>query len=1018
MAFSELQSDELLRSDIILEAINGAAELLLNPLNWEGNVPKSLGLLGKSVQASRVYVFQNKQEQSGKLSTSQIYEWVTEGVEPQADNPDLQNLVLADSGYERWVEKLNNGEDIVGLVKDFPEQERELLDSQGILSILIVPVFVQGTWWGFVGFDECVRVRQWSHMERSTLRTAAKIIGEAIDKRKVEAELFLSNSQLEATLQSTVDGILVIDLNRMITSYNQRFLDLFDVPPELLADRDGRKAILFILEKLKDPDTFSRKTEQLYDQPHTDSFDLVEFLDGRIFERYSHPLWIDLKPVGRVWNFRDITLQRRSEQELMLNNMLLSSIAKTQSYAISEVEPHELFNDILNELLTITASEFGLIGEVLGFEDGSPFLRVHAISTNTWSDLIINRFKDDGGKWIDFKGIDSFFAGVISKGEPVIFNHSDVEKIMKIIPAEHPPMDACLCLPIYSGREMTGMIGLANRPGGYNEHVIDFLEPLTASCGSLINSMRNETKRKLAVESLIDREFWLIESQKVARIGTYYFDIIQDTWRSTEVLDDLFGIEAGAEKSLLSWINIIHPDHREEMSRYFLNHVVGKRKHFDKEYKIIRQNDREVRWMYGRGDLKFDENRAPVALYGTIQDITGRKQMEEEITIAKEKAEESSRLKTSLLLNISHELRTPMNGILGFAEILKEGMEDTWAQSKADAILISGNRLMATLNSIVDLSQVQADHKKIILKKCNVGWTVRNSIINFADIAETKNLKLEEFIDPDTWAVIDEALLANICHHLLDNALKFTEKGTVSVFVDNTVSDGMEWVEVRIKDTGIGIAPENQAIIFEEFRQVSEGMGRSYEGTGLGLTLCRKFIGLLNGEITLESKLGVGSIFTVRLPVYNEQAEKGKPSLDKPEISALKGAAIIDEKEKPVVLLVEDQDYNLDLMEIYLEPVCRTDRAMDGMTAIKLAFTTRYDAILMDINLGPGMDGLQAAKEIFSIKGNENIPVIAVTGYSTSVEKEHILKNGCTHYIAKPFTRQNLLEVVAEAVKK
>lgn len=527
--------------------------------------------------------------------------------------------------------------------------------------------------------------------------------------------------------------------------------------------------------------------------------------------------------------------------------------------------------------------------------------------------------------------------------------------------------------------------------------------------------VRDLSERKKAEKEIRDREFWLLQSQKFAMIGTYYLDVHTGEWRCTEILDEIFGIEAGFTKTVETWVSIIYEEDREMMANYFQQHVLGNKQPFDREYRIMRQNDKKVRWVYGRGDLTFDENNETIAMVGTISDINGRKIMEEELTIAKEKAEESSRLKTSLLLNISHELRTPMNGILGFAEILTDTTIDPTQHRMAENILLSGNRLKATLDSIVDLSQVQADAKIIKVEKINLESVIQSVLDNFADIAGTNNILLELSAEPDLFALTDPILLGNVVHHLVDNALKFTDKGSVKISIEKDKS--AEYAIISVRDTGIGIARENLEMIFDEFRQVSEGMGRSYEGTGLGLTLCRKFVELMRGEITVESELGVGSVFRVRIPLSGIG--------DEDTSTTLTGETIQKEKQVhpenlnvplPLVLLVEDQEYNLELIEIYLEGICETDRALDGLSAVKMAFARKYDAILMDVNLGPGMDGLEASGKIKAIKGYENTPIIAVTGYSTAAEKEHILSQGCTHYLSKPYNRNSLVTIVRESL--
>ena len=213
------------------------------------------------------------------------------------------------------------------------------------------------------------------------------------------------------------------------------------------------------------------------------------------------------------------------------------------------------------------------------------------------------------------------------------------------------------------------------------------------------------------------------------------------------------------------------------------------------------------------------------------KDITERKQLEQELLQSKSKAEEASRLKSSLLLNMSHELRTPLNGILGFAGILRESLSDEEQQKMADIISQSGHRLMTTLNSIMELAQVEADHTHMELEIMNVSQAVSRCTEKWRSVFVRKKIQLVESIEKEIYATLDNRLFESIVYHLIDNALKYTDSGSVSitVFKETTVQGRKAALEV--KDTGIGISEKQLDYIFDAFRQGDEGIGRSHEGT-------------------------------------------------------------------------------------------------------------------------------------------------------------------------------------------
>ncbi|MCX6283055.1 MAG: response regulator, partial [Bacteroidetes bacterium] len=214
---------------------------------------------------------------------------------------------------------------------------------------------------------------------------------------------------------------------------------------------------------------------------------------------------------------------------------------------------------------------------------------------------------------------------------------------------------------------------------------------------------------------------------------------------------------------------------------------------------------------------------------------------------------------------------------------------------------------------------------------------------------------------------------------------------------------------ISIRDTGIGIPDEKREMIFEEFRQASEGYNRPYEGSGLGLAITRKSIHLLGCRLNVESEVGIGSTFTLFIPV-------GMASNDNKEIIAGKtiepAAAKVLSAESPLLLLVEDNDANIDLVKLFLKKEYRLDVAKEGLSAIELAGRNKYDCILMDINLGPGMDGGEAIELIRQKPEYFSTPIIAVTGYTLQQEKEAILKKGADHYLAKPFNKEQITSLL------
>jgi len=396
------------------------------------------------------------------------------------------------------------------------------------------------------------------------------------------------------------------------------------------------------------------------------------------------------------------------------------------------------------------------------------------------------------------------------------------------------------------------------------------------------------------------------------------------------------------------------------------------------------------------------------------EDITEKKELELELKRALDRAEESSRVKSSLLSNMSHELRTPLNGILGLSQILIEELSENSLATFARKIYLAGKRLMVTLNSILDLSEIESNTTLIKFVEYNITENLNYILTQYIYAANEKGLQFYiDILDKNIVAFVDERLCNQIVLNLVDNAVKYTYEGEISVALESEIRNGSPYVKISVSDTGIGIEEGNLAFIFEEFRQVSEGYNRSFEGTGLGLSLVKKMLQLLKGEIKVESKIGKGSKFIVYLPgAVKKQVEKetdgGK------DINAVTRS----DNKKPEILLVEDNSINKEVITCYINNFCNVDAVSDGLSSIEKAQNKQYDVVLMDINLGNGMDGIAATKEIKKIKGYENTAFVALTGYALSGDKQRLLDEGLTHYLPKPFEKEELQKLLKGILNK
>ncbi len=501
------------------------------------------------------------------------------------------------------------------------------------------------------------------------------------------------------------------------------------------------------------------------------------------------------------------------------------------------------------------------------------------------------------------------------------------------------------------------------------------------------------------------------EAEAIARIGSWEYnadtkdlfcsDNLYSLLRATK--ENKFGT---FESFLSSFILESRTTLKESWSKLLRNELDV----IDQEVRLA--NAQDSVWLRLKAQAVYQESNL-VKIIGTFQDISEYKAKEAQYVQQKEQAEQEVIQKAEFVALLNHEMRTPLNAIMGLSFLLLQ--EDTMADShkeSIDSIHFSSQNLLALVNNTLDLSKIEAGKAELEKVNFQLKDLMHNIHRSLRFRAHEKQIDFNLTIDKKTPAEVagDPAKLTQIINNLVSNAIKFTHKGSVDLAVDVVYQSDLDSViEFTVSDTGVGIPLEQQEQVFESYVQANPSITRQYGGTGLGLAITKKLVDLHKGSISLRSTPDQGSVFTVRIKY--SKAESSLTTLSTSNLMDDRHLKLQDTK----ILVIDDNSFNrMVARKLLISWNADVETAHNGFVALQKLQSTAYDLVLMDLHM-PVMDGFETIAEIR--KMDPSLPVIALTGNASEEEKQRILALGCNDYLTKPFIPQVLYKKIVQQAK-
>lgn len=848
-----------------------------------------------------------------------------------------------------------------------------------------------------------------------------RLFGTVLDiteRKQANLKIRTQEELWQLALQGNTDGVWDWDLDRQLITYSDRCLEILGLalPTPQIPAQDRLAHV--------HPDDLPRVQRELDDHLQQKTpFYLSEY---RVRSPQGHYFWI-LDRGKALWNpqgnpvrmlgfHTDITKLKQAEDCLQQSNQLLNVISQSQREFINGDEGQVVFDHLLTGLLELGQCEYSILAEVHFTPDGQatiPDIKgkirgstpIHHCGLGPLPPVsILPPNGDDSPHRQIVDSVEELVAMAVFSAQPIYCDRPLDNCFRHLRDRPEPeelhlaPFRNFLVLPLFQGSQLVGIVAIGNYNHPHPHPLSQYLQPFISTCSSLLEAYGLDRDRKEAEIQLQETQRRLQIASNAAQLGIWDLDPVNNVLLWDDRMYELYGVKPDDFQGCYeAWFQEVHPDDRPRTMEA-VRQAMEENVEFHTEFRVVWPNG-EIHVIEAHALVLRDHQGQALRMIGVNQDITERKRAEQELIRTKEAAEMAAIAKSNFLATMSHEIRTPMNGVIGMLDLLQDTKLDKEQTMQVSVAQSSATDLLSLINDILDFSKVEAGKLRLENIPFDLYRELGDVLKTLANNAHNKGLQLLLDLRGLTTSQVqgDPYRLRQIINNLVNNAIKFTDRGEIVVTGNlEPVDDHHLRLTITIQDTGIGIPKDKITELFQSFTQVDASTTRRYGGTGLGLAITKRLCELMGGSIEVTSTLDQGSCF--QFSVLLDKDEKGETIIAPKAFRRLRVLLLDSERRSRAILT----SY-LEMWHMEVSAVETPEQALHHCQGD----LQKFDLMVLD-GEHQATEPQTLAQQIRALPPYHQLPALIITYINQEKTGDRAPDSDLDFYVSKPITPSDL----------